>query len=46
MPIGSHHHLPAVVMHLGVTALVEQAPVVEIGGTTIGPVHEVVDLGM
>ena len=44
MAVVAHHDVPAVVVDLGVAALAEQAAVVEVGGSAVGPVFDVVHL--
>ncbi len=46
MSVEAEDYVPAVVMDLGVAALAEQATVVEIGGTAVCPVRDMVNLGM
>ncbi len=46
MSVETHHDVPPVVMDLGVAALAQEATVVEVGGTAVSPVRDVVHLGM
>ena len=44
--VEAHDDVPPVVVDLGVAALAEQAAVVEVGAAAVGPMRDVVDLGV